>query len=385
MKILHTADWHLGKNLGNFPLIELQKQVLEQLIDYCQSEKPDVLLLSGDVYDRNVPPAEAVSLFGKTITQIVDELKITVMAIAGNHDSAERIQYGAELFAKNRFYVAGMPTFPIQPIVLEDEFGEVDFYLFPYCEPQNFQFILQKYAEANPTLNFIPTEDIETHQQVFEILCQQISKTRRSVLVAHAFVSGGTSCDSERKISVGGSEMVSKDVFNPFLYVALGHLHQRQIHQNCHYSGSLLKYSVSEVHHHKSFTLVEIGQNSVSTKFLPIVPPQDLVLCEAVLMPEEIKFLDKIPNTNDFIYMRLNNPVPIPNAMAWIQKSYPFTVGLEWLTLESKTDLTSLNAKEMRNLDEMGLVSRFYRDMVEENLTPHQLKTLSEIIAELKA
>ncbi len=372
MKIIHTADWHLGKNLGSFSLLEAQKHALNQLISYCETEQPDAVLIAGDIFDRNVPPSDAVALFSQTISKIVNDLQIAVLAIAGNHDSSERIHYGADIFAKNRFYIIGKPNFPIQPVVIKDEFGEVAFYLFPYCEPEFFNFLLKEDQIS-----------VQNHQVVFEQIASQVPKGQRAVLVAHAFVRGGSVSESERNLGVGGAEMVSSDVFEPFIYTALGHLHQRQTHQNSHYSGSLLKYSVSELHHNKSFSLVELTENNFSIRYLPIKPLRELVICQACVSSNGIDILDKKPNIEDFIFFKLSNTEPVPNIMSVLQKQYPFTVGLEWSEFEATGNLQSLSAQEVRSMDEIALIESFYRSLTTEPLSEYQQASLKEIINQL--
>jgi DNA repair protein SbcD/Mre11 len=276
MKILHTADWHLGKSLNQFSLLADQEAALDQLLALAATERPDVVVLAGDIYDRAVPPAEAVALFHRTVNRLVMDLNIPLMAIAGNHDNAERIHYGAQLFERQGFYVSGYFTYPLQPIVLTDAYGPVYFYLFPYTEPEMLRAELRRLARNDaPAQDSLPPDgpenqgadwppSIQTHEEVFRWVVAQIQAQRqptdRVVLVGHAFVQGGAPSDSERKLLVGGAEFIAPAVFGPLTYTALGHLHQPQ-HFNegrVRYAGSLLKYSTSEAKHQKSFTIIAL-------------------------------------------------------------------------------------------------------------------------------
>ncbi len=244
MKILHTADWHLGKYLNSQSLLEDQKFILRQLLELIRKENPDVVLIAGDLYDRSVPPAEAVTLFDDTIHKIISEYRTPIIAIAGNHDSADRVHCYSNLLEKQGFYIRGKLQFPVKPIILNDEHGPVHFYPVPYTEPERLRYLVND-------------SKIRTHEDVMKYVTSEIHenlpKNVRTICIAHAFITGGEPSESERMLTVGGAETVSAQLFDGFSYTALGHLHRPQqfLDGKVSYSGSPLKYSFSEADNSK--------------------------------------------------------------------------------------------------------------------------------------
>jgi len=251
MRFVHTADWHLGRILHGVHLTEDQAYVLDELIEIVRDARPDVVIVAGDIYDRAVPPQDAVSLLDDVLSRLVAKVGVPVVLIAGNHDSPERLSFGARLLANSNLHVFG-PLLPeYRPVVLEDNYGPVNIYAIPFAEPP----VVREKIGGN---------DIRDHDSALRQILQHIRAKqptdRRSILVVHAAVVGGKTSDSERPLSIGGSETVDPAIFEGFDYVALGHLHQPQSSGEDHiqYSGSILKYSFSEASHRKSVTIVEM-------------------------------------------------------------------------------------------------------------------------------
>src|SRR6056297_2216256 len=289
MKIIHTADWHLGKVLFKNKLIEDQRFLLEQLISLIDEEKPDAMIIAGDVYDRTVPPSEAVSLLDWTLKEIALVREVPVFMIAGNHDSPERVDFASSFMHEKNLFIKGLPSPDIQPFTLEDEWGPVDFHLMPFVDPAFAKMILQKEA--------IHSHD-EAVGEIMKHLSGKMKTDRRNVLVTHAFVQGGAVSDSERPLSVGGSGAVPPAHFSDFDYTALGHLHrpQRINDARINYSGSLMKYSFSEATHQKSVSVVVMDKDgAVTLKRRDLKPDRDLRIVEDTLenilsnSPEEDK------------------------------------------------------------------------------------------------
>src|SRR3954464_6712037 len=253
MRFLHTADWHLGRLFHGVHLTDDQRHVLNQVVEIARDSRPDVVLVAGDIYDRAVPPPEAVELLDEILSRLVIELKLPVVLIAGNHDSPGRLHFGSRLLAERRLYVTGHLPARCEALVLEDAHGPVSFYAIPYAEPSTVRQCLE-------------CPEVTDHNAAMAAILARVREncpvSPRSVIVAHAFVAGGQECESERPLSVGGAGTVDVSCFAGFDYVALGHLHRPQkIH--CpgglvQYSGSLLKYSFDEADHSKSVTLVEM-------------------------------------------------------------------------------------------------------------------------------
>ena len=245
MRILHTADWHLGKLFYGSYLTEEQDYVLKhQFLPLIKDEGIDAVVLAGDVYDRSLPPTEAVALFDEIATKITAELKVPFLVISGNHDSAARLSFASRLLSSQGLYIAGELERMTGPVWLDDEDGPVAFLLAPYAEPAVVR-------------HFFGDDSLRSHQEALAALLSwqqgQIPQGMRTVCAAHAFVAGGLAGDSERPLSIGGSDQVGSDLFTSFSYTALGHLHgpQQITTPTIRYAGSLLKYSFGEARQKK--------------------------------------------------------------------------------------------------------------------------------------
>ena len=266
MRFLHLSDLHLGKRVCEFSMLDDQRYILEEILSLLDTRPVDAVLLAGDLYDKPVPPAEAVRLLDWFLTELADR-KLPVFAISGNHDSAERVAFGAHLLAGSQVYVSPVFEGAPAPIPLTDAYGPVDIYLLPFLKPATVRHIY-------------PDEPIESYSDALGCVLRRCAPdpARRSVLVAHQFVAGATACESEEP-SVGGLDCVDAALFDGFDYVALGHLHspQKVGRDTLRYCGTPLKYSFSEAHQHKSATFVELGpKGEVTLSTAPLTPKHDL-------------------------------------------------------------------------------------------------------------
>ena len=321
MRIVHTADWHLGKMFYGEYLTEEQHYVLtEQFLPLLRDEHIDAVVLAGDVYDRSLPPAEAVALFDEISTKITAELGIPFILISGNHDSASRLSFGSRLLAKQQLYIAGEFEKLSGPIYLADQWGDVAFGPVPFAEPAMVR-------------HFLDAADVVDHQTALERLCQwqqqAVPPKARTVCIAHAFVAGGTTSDSERPLSVGGSDNVEPLVFDGFSYTALGHLHgpQQVGSPNVRYAGSLLKYSFSEANQKKGVVIVDLDQaGKAATSAIPLVPRRDVRILKGSF-DEIMAAADD--RCDDFVLARLTDAAPILDGMAKLRRKYPHALALE--------------------------------------------------------
>lgn len=265
MKLIHLSDLHLGKRLNDFSLLDDQKHILEQILGIVESQRPDVLIMAGDIYDKAAPSAEAVALFDDFLSRLSAYVP-DIFVISGNHDSPERIAFGSRLLGKSGVHLSPVYDGTLRPITLCDEHGEVDFFMLPFIKPANVR-------------RFFPDEVIESYTDAVRIaLSDAVDKGGRRVLITHQFVTGASRCDSE-EVSVGGSDNVDAAVFDSFDYVALGHLHGAQSVQRStlRYCGTPLKYSFSEAGHEKSLTVVELGaKGDIDISAIPLTPLHDL-------------------------------------------------------------------------------------------------------------
>jgi len=376
MRVLHTADWHLGRIFHGVHLTEDQAYVLDKLIEIVQDARPDVVIVAGDVYDRAVPPQDAVSLLDDVLSRLISKVGVPVILIAGNHDSPERLSFGARLLANSNLHVFG-PLLPeCHPVIAEDDFGPVNIYAIPFAEPP---VVREK----------IGGDDIRDQDSALRHILQHIRAEqpadRRSILVAHAAVVGGETTDSERPLSIGGSETVEPAIFDGFDYVALGHLHQPQSSGEDHiqYSGSILKYSFSEAFHQKSVTIVEMdATGKCAIERIALSPRRDVRRVEGTL--EDI--LEKArsdENQDDYIMVTLLDRQPVLNAMGRLREVYPNTLHIERPLFAPSTVNAQAPADHLR-LSEAEMFSSFFSQVTGDEMTEPETQAFANIVETLR-
>lgn len=355
MRFLHTGDWHLGRYLHGASLLDDQAHVLQQFVALARSEAVDAVVIAGDVYDRSVPPADAVALLDEVLARLVIEARIPVIMIAGNHDGAERIAFGGRIFSGQGLHLRGTLD-DLSPILLQDEHGTVAFNALPYVEPA--------FARALPG-----GEAVDDHQSAMThavaLLRRQHQRGHRKVLVGHAFVTGGGESESERPLSVGGSGNVSADTFEGFDYVALGHLHRPQNigSSRIHYPGSLLKYSFNEAEHVKGVSLVEIGADGPPVvRSIPLNARRDLRIVTGTLA-DLLHSPDPAHSRDDYLCAQLTDEGPVLDPMARLREVYPNMMELQFT--RSRTGRAAALAEgDHRRREPVDLFRAFYRDML---------------------
>lgn len=306
MRLLHTADWHLGKVLNGKNFIDDQYFILKKFLAVVDDKKPDAIIIAGDVYDRADPSTDAVNLFDEIIFKLTEK-KIPVLCIAGNHDSAARLNFGSRLFANKKFFITAKTASEPENIILQDDFGEIYFSLIPYFDPAAIN--------SDEHLSFDAANKF-----YIDRARENIPSGKRSVAVAHVFVEGGEESDSERKF-VGTTGKVSAENFSGYDYVALGHLHRPQnISDKIRYSGSPLKYSAKESTHKKGVTLVEIdGNGVVRAENIPLAPFRDLIEVSGTLN----YFLSQ-PVNNAYAYVTLTDDTFVYEAAQKLRGVFPY-------------------------------------------------------------
>lgn len=380
MRILHTSDWHLGRTLHGYSLIEDQSYMLNQMIDYIKQEQIELLVIAGDVYDKSLPSEEAVGLFNWFISKVVGELALPTVIIAGNHDSNIRLHFGSELFASKQLYIIGECEKGYHKIsITKDE--EIDLYLIPYMEPAKVREIAGD-------------EGIKRHDDAMRYLTGEILKEKREVptlLVVHAFVAGGDLSDSERRLcAVGTAEMVGADCFMPFTYTALGHLHKPQPigAETIRYSGSLLKYSVSEANQKKAFVKLEIKDGVLeSVEEVSLTPKRDLKVIQGP-MEALIKAAAALPEESrqDYVYAKVEGKA-VEDVVGVLRQVYPFILGAEFVSsqthkheaVEQKSDF---EAKRKKSLSE--LFGEFMQYVGENDLNEEDRAYMNQVIMEIE-
>ncbi|GIN73709.1 nuclease SbcCD subunit D [Bacillus sp. J14TS2] len=375
MKIFHTADWHLGKLVQGVYMTEDQRFVLQQFIEDIKQEQPDVVIVAGDLYDRAVPPTEAVQLLDEVLEAIVLQLETPVLAIAGNHDSPSRLHFGSKIMEQNGLHMSGRLTKELHPVMLQDAFGPVHFHLVPYCDPSMVR-------------NVFEDEEIRTHQDAARKIITEIKAgldpRARHVLIGHAFVTPfgeeqENTSDSERPLSIGGAEHVDAQLFSDFHYTALGHLHQAHyvMEEKIRYAGSILKYSVSEEHHRKGYSIVELDQDGdVTITKKAFTPKRDLRTVEATLSE-----LLAHPICDDYVFVRLLDETPILSPMEKIRSVYPNAMHVERKLLV--TQAVSATKQSRSKMSDVELFQSFYEQVKGEKATEETERIFKEIMDEL--
>lgn len=333
--------------------------MLQQFVALARKHEVDAVVIAGDVYDRAVPPADAVSLLNEILEQLVINARIPVVMIAGNHDSAERLGFGSRLLAAEGFHVFGPLSSAVDPVVISDAHGPVYFCPVPYAEPAQVRLHLKD-------------EELHSHQAALlaltECMRSKLPTDARSVAIGHCWVTGGEASESERPITVGGVGDVSSKCFDGFNYTALGHLHQPQsVGPRVHYSGSLLKYSFSEVNHKKSVSLVEIDEvGSVKVERVPLQPRRDVRVIEGK-MAELLTGPVKSESADDYLLVRLTDRKAILDAVGKLRDVYPNVLHLERPGLMIGA-VAGGPAKDHRNRSEFDLFKDFYAEITSEPL-----------------
>ena len=393
MRFLHTADWHLGRIFYGQYLTEDQAHVLEhQFFSILKDEKIDGILLAGDVFDRAVPPIEAIELWDSIITRLAMDYKMPLFVVSGNHDGAERLEVGRAMLGQSGIHIWGSPHHALRPFEFESSDGRVAICPMPFSEPRRIGDALGLNSSESKPVDTDMTDDtlfsyvddkdqeavalnLHNYDQMYQAwsdyLYKQVPKQMRSIAISHAFVMGGEVGGSERTLSVGGSEQVSPHVFKDFHYTALGHLHgpQRMGADHIRYSGSPLKYSFDEHEQKKSFTIIDMDTNGkVDISTIPVEPKRDVVILEGyfedLLNNKELQAKHK----DDYVQARLLDTMPIMDGMAKLRQVYRccMTIDLEGRVAAPMADMGDVVFKE---LNERELFNQFAETVWKEPLT----------------
>lgn len=373
MKFLHTSDWHLGRQFHNVSLLDDQKAVLEQIIDYITANPVDALVIAGDIYDRSVPPTAAIELMNQFVSRVCGELNLPIIMIPGNHDGAERLGFGSNQMKGAGLHILANFEDMLRPVIVESETGPVAFYGMPYNDPE---LVRHHFKQA-----------VSSHDEAHRLLCDEIKQTFTpdsiNVLLSHCFVDGAIESDSERPLSIGGSDRVSHEHFTDFDYVALGHLHQpqRKGEEYIRYSGSLMKYSFSEQHQKKGMTLVELDKDGFkSTTHIELLAPHEMRIVEGDL-DEIIEQGKQDPKNHDYLLVRLTDRHAILNPMDKLRAVYPNVLHLEKPGMLMGMEQEMAAAKLARS--EVDMFRDFFLEAQNSALSEEQDQAITDIIKQL--
>lgn len=350
MKLIHLSDLHLGKRLGEYSLLEDQQFILRKITGIVDDEKPDLIVIAGDVYDKPVPPAEAVRLFDDFLTRLSKRVK-DIFIISGNHDSAERIAFGSQIMSRSGIHMSPVFSGKVQPTVLSDEYGEFSVYMLPFIKPVTVR-------------RFFETAAIETYTDAVNAAIDAMDADfgGRNIIVTHQFVTGAKSCDSE-EISVGGSDNVDSSAFDGFDYVALGHLHgpQNVGDSRIRYCGTPLKYSFSEAEHEKSVTVVEIREKgTLDVRTVPLVPRRDMRELRGSFDHIMSKECSSAGDPRDYLRIILTDENEIPEALGKLRSVYPNIMSIDYDNHRTRSSEIALGAAETETKSPLELFGEFY-------------------------
>ena len=351
MKFIHLSDLHLGKRVNEYQMLDDQAYILKKIINIIDDEVPDGVIIAGDIYDKSVPSAEAVGLFDDFLVRLAKR-KLEVFIISGNHDSPERIAFGSRIMDASGIHLSPVYDGKILPFSMQDEHGTVDIYMLPFIKPAHVRmFCDEEISSYTDAINYV-------------ISNLDIKPKNRNIIVTHQFVTGASRSESE-EISIGGSDNVNADVFAPFDYVALGHIHSPQ---NCgsdhiRYCGTPLKYSFSEAKDQKSVTVVELAEKGkVSYRTVELVPQHDLVELKGTYAELTLKsFYEGSTWQEDYTHITLTDEEDIPDVIGKLRTIYHRLMKLDYDNKRTRLNMEINSVTDVESKSPLELFSDFYK------------------------
>lgn len=374
MKLIHLSDLHIGKRVNEYSILEDQQYILKEILGIIDEEKPDCVIIAGDVYDKSIPPAEAVSMFDDFLVKLAQrELKVFV--ISGNHDSPERIAFGGRLMNASGIYMSRVYDGKTEPITLSDEYGNVNIYMLPFIKPIH----VRRYNE---------NAEIASYTDALRVAIEgmNVDETERNVMITHQFVTGSERTESE-EISVGGTDNVDVAVFEKFDYTALGHIHRAQ---NCssekvRYSGTPLKYSFSEAKDKKSVTVVELSEKgNMGVREVPLVPLRDMHEIKGTY--EELmsrSFYENTPYCEDYIHITLTDEDEVYDAIGRLRSVYKNIMKLDYDNTRTRSRQTATGAEHVEEKHPLVHFEEFYLKQNERPMDERQSEFVGKLIEEI--
>lgn len=371
MKLLHLSDLHLGKRLNGCSLLEDQSDILDQILELAR--EADALLIAGDVYDKSMPPSEAVTLFDRFLTRLARRDK-PVLMISGNHDSPQRLAFGARLMEESGIHIAPVFDGQVEQVVLRDRWGEVSVWLLPFLKPIHVRQVC-------------PEAEISSYNDAIAWVLSRIplDPDRRNVLVAHQYVAGARQCDSE-EVAIGGLDQVDVRLFDAFDYVALGHLHTPQAvgRETVRYCGTPLKYSFSEAGQTKGALLVTLEEKGkITVEQRPLRPLRDMVCLRGSYLELTDRRFYQDRNTQDYVHITLTDQEDIPQALGRLRAVYPNLLSLEYDNLRTREHRTLVPAEGEGRRSPLELLEDFYQTQNNQPMSPEQRDCAARLMAQI--
>lgn len=370
MKLIHLSDLHIGKRVNDFSMLEDQEYILTKIINIIDDEKPDGVIIAGDIYDKSVPSTEAVQLFDDFLVRLARR-SLQVFVISGNHDSSERIAFGSRIMSSSGVHLSPVYDGSVKQVSLDDDFGTVNFYMLPFIKPSHVR-------------RYYPDDELCSCSDAVKSTIEhmEVDPASRNILITHQFVTGASRCDSE-DITVGGSDNVDANVFAPFDYVALGHIHgpQNVGREAVRYSGTPLKYSFSEASHDKSITVVELLEKGrVIVRTVPLVPKRDMMEIKGSYMEVTSRDFYNGMDTDAYMHITLTDEEDIPDAIGKLRSVYPNIMKLDYDNKRTRSSTEIIGADDVERKTPIELFSEFYASQNNQPLSMEQYTFLCALI-----
>ncbi len=351
MKFIHLSDLHIGKRVNEYSMLEDQEYILSEIIKIIDAEKPDAVLIAGDVYDKSIPSADAVSLFDDFL-YMLSKRELQVFIISGNHDSPERLSFGSRLVEKSGIHLSPVYNGHIEPVTMEDKNGKIDIYMLPFIKPANVR-------------RFFDEKNISSYTDAMNVVIEEmnVDTERRNVLITHQFVTGAIRSESE-EISVGGTDNIDVSVFDDFDYVALGHIHRPQkcVYERVRYCGTPLKYSFSEVNDKKSVTVAKLNsKNDLNIRTIDLVPKREMHEIKGTY--EEItaqSFYKDTTYQEDYLHITLTNEEDIPDGVGKLRSIYKNLMKLDYDNKRTRSNSQITGTHDIEQKSPLELFEEFY-------------------------
>lgn len=372
MRIAHISDLHLGKTLHGFSLLDDQDFILKQIVQILKEKEVQVLLICGDVFDKNIAPEAGIKIFRNFLNALVCE-NIKVLIISGNHDSAERLTFGAEFMTEKGIYFSKVYDGDIQKVTLPDHYGPVNFYLLPFIKPSTVK-------------HFYENEEIESYEDALSFIIKKlnVNTKERNILLAHQNILNAEHCDSE-EVVIGGLDAIGTEVFKDFDYTALGHIHKPQIiKDNIIFCGTPLKYSSSELNHIKSMPVIDLQEKgSLKLDFIPLKPMRDLRQITGTF-DQIMKMAKKDPNNKeDFIDIILTDENEVLDAITSLRTEYPNIIKITYDNKASKASEENLVFENINQTNPLNTFEDFFEGRRGVKMTDEQRKIIKDLIEEI--
>lgn len=370
MKIMHLSDLHIGKKVNEYSMLQDQIYILKEILQIIDDEKVETVIIAGDVYDRSLPPNEALELFDEFLYQLSSR-NVNVFVISGNHDSPERISYGGRMMTENKIFLSPVYDGNVKPITLNDDYGEVNFYLLPFVRPADIR-------------RYFPDENIENYTDAVKVAIDNMNVdfNERNILVTHQFVTGAELSESE-DIIVGGTDNVSGEVFDGFDYVALGHIHREQTvgKDNIRYCGTPLKYSFSEAKNIKSVTILDFNdKGNIEYSKIPLTPFRDMREIRGTYYELTLKSNYESTNTEDYLHITLTDEEDIPDAIGKLRSIYPNIMKLDYDNLRTRGSGTVDAIENIESKSPFELFADLFKQQNNQDMSEEQEEIMRNLI-----